>query len=80
MTAQNRLLGHGDSARFNLLGGSFGDAGDVVLLNAGYGRHAAAIRKRESGKPYATYFIPGRSTLTRDRYHYTRPRYPILLP
>lgn len=34
----NVLLGHGDSTRFNLLGGTNGTAGDVVVFGQGRGR------------------------------------------
>lgn len=33
----NALLGSGDEAKFNLLGGSFGQSGDVVSLYGGSG-------------------------------------------
>lgn len=33
----NVLLGSGDPTLFNLLGGSFGNAGDVVMLQGGFG-------------------------------------------
>lgn len=33
----NIKLGIGDPTKFNLLGGSFGEAGDVVTGNGGYG-------------------------------------------
>lgn len=35
----NVLLGHGDVAKFNLLGASFGNAGDVVLFGSGAQAH-----------------------------------------
>lgn len=35
----NVLLGHGDVSKFNLLGSSFGNAGDVVLFGSGAQAH-----------------------------------------
>lgn len=34
----NIRLGHGDSGKFDLLGGSFGEAGDVLFNMFGFGR------------------------------------------
>lgn len=46
----NIMLGHGDSERWNLLGGSNGDAGDVGMFGSGGGRiipsAAADVRLR----------------------------------
>lgn len=50
MIQQNQLLGHGDESKFNLLSGTFGDSGDVVMLLGGYGRRSR--RKKVGQNPY----------------------------
>lgn len=77
----NDLLGHGDSGKFNLLGGSFGDAGDVVMLTAGYGRRSVARAKKEGRRAYSSYiFVGGGMAAPRTRYRFVRPRTPTLTP
>lgn len=66
----NIQLGHGDSGKFDLLGGSFGEAGDILFNLRGL-RAAALVRRK--GNPLARtdqsgLRISGRPVGWRGRY------------
>lgn len=50
----NVLLGIGDSERFPLLGGSFGEAGDIVTLLGSHGQRRIAKKKPGNRSAYSS--------------------------